>query len=87
MEVIAEFHGLIQSSRGTLTDNERSEVLEFIEARELNLALETLCGFLLVENRRVPPELYFRIHSLGERLEGVDRYILESVKAVVLSAD
>lgn len=85
MEVVSEFHGLIQSSHGTLTDNERSEVLEFIEAREFNLALETLCGFLLVENRRVPAELYIRIHSLGERLDGVDPYILESVKAVIAS--
>jgi hypothetical protein len=87
MEVVSEFHGLIQSSRGTLSDNERSEILEFIEASEFNLALETLCGFLLVENRRVSPELYFRIHSLGERLEGVDPYILESVRAVVTGAD
>jgi hypothetical protein len=87
MEVVAEFHGLIQSSRGTLSDNERSELLEFIEAREFNLALETLCGFLLVENRRVTPDLYFRIHSLGQRLDGVDPYIVESVKAIIVTTD
>jgi len=87
MEVTAEFHGLISSSHGTLTENERREVLEFIEAREFILALETLCGFLVDQNRRVSPELYFRIHSLGERLDGVDPYLLDSVKAIVFSAD
>jgi len=87
MEVVSEFQGLIQSSRSTLTENERSELLEFIEAHEFNLALETLCGFLVVENRRVTPDLYMRIHSLCERLDGVDPYIVESVKAVITTAD
>ncbi|HEX2679956.1 MAG TPA: MafI family immunity protein [Candidatus Dormibacteraeota bacterium] len=87
MEVTAEFHGLISSSHGALTENERRELLEFIEAREFILALETLCGFLVDQNRKVSPELYFRIHSLGERLDGVDPYLLESVKAIVVTAE
>jgi hypothetical protein len=87
MEVSAEFHGLIRSSHGTLSENERREILEFIEAEELNLALETLCGFLLDLNRHVSPEFYFRIHSLGERLDGVDPYLVESVKSIVVSSD
>lgn len=84
MEVTAEFHGLIVHSRGALSDNEVREVIEFIEAREFNLALETLCGFLIDQNRRVSPELYIRIHSLCERLEGVDPYLLDGVKANVV---
>lgn len=87
MEVAAEFHGLILSSRGTLSDNELREIQEFIEGREFNLALETFCGFLLDRNRQVAPDLYFRIHSLGERLDGVDPYVLECVKAIVISAE
>jgi hypothetical protein len=87
MAVAAEFHGLILSSHGTLSDNEKSEILEFIEAREFALALETYCGFLLDANRRVTPELYFRIHSICEQLDGVDPYILESVKAAVIDPD
>jgi hypothetical protein len=87
MEVAAEFHGLIRSSHGTLSDNEASEVLEFIEAREFALALETFCGFLLDANKRVTPELYFRIHSLCEQLDGVDPYIVQSVKAAVIDPD
>ncbi len=87
MDVAAEFHGLIHNSHGALSENERREVLEFIEAQEFNLALETLCGFLIDENRRVSPEMYIRIHSLGERLDGVDPYIVECVKAIVVSAD
>ena len=87
MEVTAEFHGLILSSHGTLSENEIREIQEFIEGREFNLALETFCGFLIDRNRRVAPELYFRLHSLCERLDGVDPYLLESVKAIVISAD
>lgn len=87
IDVTAEFHGLIHSSHGTLSENERRELLEFIEAQEFNLAFETLCGFLVDQNRRVPPDLYFRIHSLGERLDGIDPYIVENVKSIVFDAD
>jgi hypothetical protein len=83
MEVTAEFNGLILNSRGHLSDGELREIQEFIEGRDFNLALETLCGFLLDQNRKVPPDLYIRIHSLCERLEGVDPYLLESVRAIV----
>ena len=83
MEVTAEFHGLILSSRGALSESEVREIQEFIEGRDFNLALETLCGFLLDRNRRVTPDLFVRIHSLCERLDGVDPYLLESVRAIV----
>ena len=87
MGVDAELHGLILHSRSTLSDNEVREVQEFIEANEFNLAIETLCGFLIDRNGRVTPELYFRIHSVCERLDGVDPYLLEGVKAIVVSPD
>jgi len=35
----------------------------------------------------VQPELYFRIHSIYERLDGFDPYLLESVKAIVIDSD
>lgn len=82
-----EFHALIVSSRGALSDNELRDVQEFVEARDFNLALETLCGFLIDRNHRVTPELYLRIHMLGERLDGVDPYLLSSVKAIVVETD
>lgn len=84
MEVTAEFQGLILHSRGHLSDNELREVQEFIEGRDFTLALETLCGFLIDRNRRVTPELFIRIHSLGDRLDGVDPYLVESVRAIVV---
>ena len=84
MEVDAEFQGLILSSRSALSENEIREIQEFIESREFNLAIETLCGFLIDQNRHVPHELYFRLHSLCERLDGVDPYLLESVKAIIV---
>lgn len=85
MDFTAEFHGLIQHSYGTLTENERREVLEFIEAQDFNLALEALCGFLIDQSRPVTPEFYLRIRTLGERLEGVDPYMFESVKSFVIA--
>ncbi len=87
MEVDPEFHGLILSSRGTLSDSEIREIQEFIDGREFNLALETFCGFLIDRNRRVAQELFVRLHSLCERYDGVDPYLVESVKAIVFSAD
>jgi hypothetical protein len=83
MEVTGEFHGLILSSRGHLSDNELFEVQEFIEGREFTLALETLCGFLIDRNHKVTPDLFVRIHSLCERLDGVDSYLLQRVRAIV----
>jgi hypothetical protein len=79
----AEFAELIHTSRGMLSANEASELLEFIEARQFALAIEALCGILVDENKHVTPELYARIHGLVEVLDGVDPYVLESVRAVV----
>ena len=79
----AEFEELIHSSRGMLSSNEISELREFIQARQFALALEALCGILVDENKHVTPELYSRIHSLVESLDGVDPYVLDSVRAVV----
>jgi hypothetical protein len=42
-----------------------------------------LCGILVEEEKHVTPELYSRIHSLVETVDGVDPYVLESVRAVV----
>ena len=79
----AEFQELIHTSRGMLSANEASELLEFIEARQYALAIEALCGILVDENKHVTPELYSRIHGLCEILDGVDPFALESVRAVV----
>ena len=66
-----------------LSANEASELREFIEARQFALAIEALCGILIDEDKHVTAELYSRIHSLVETLDGVDPYVLESVRAVV----
>jgi hypothetical protein len=79
----AEFQELIHSSRGMLSANEASELREFIDAGQFALAIEALCGILVDEEKHVTPELYSRIHSLVEVLDGVDPYVLESVRAVV----
>jgi hypothetical protein len=79
----AEFEELIHTSRAMLSSNEASELREFIEARQFALALESLCGILVDEEKHVTPELYSRIHSLVETLEGVDPYVVERVRSVV----
>ena len=79
----AEFEELIHSSRGMLSSSEISELREFVQDGQHALALEALCGMLVDENKHVTPELYSRIHSLVESLDGVDPYVLDSVRAVV----
>jgi hypothetical protein len=79
----AEFQELIHISRGVLSANEASELREFIAAGQFALAIEALCGILVDEEKHVTPELYSRIHSLVEVLDGVDPYVLDSVRAVV----
>jgi hypothetical protein len=82
-EVTAEFQGLIRSLHGTLTAGEASEILEFVDAQDLGLAVQALCGILLDGNKRVTPDLYKRIHSLVRQIDGVDTYLIDSVRAVV----
>jgi hypothetical protein len=79
----AELAELIHSSRDMLSANEASDLLEFIEARQYALAIEALCGILVDEEKHVTPDLYSRIHSLVDSLDGVDPYVLERVRAVV----
>ncbi|HXC78669.1 MAG TPA: MafI family immunity protein [Candidatus Acidoferrum sp.] len=79
----AEFKGLVRSLHGTLTAGEASEVLEFVDAQDLSLAVQALCGILLDGEKRVTPETYTRIHSLVRQIDGVDSYLIESVRAIV----
>jgi Ni,Fe-hydrogenase III large subunit len=79
----AEFAELIHISRAMLSANEVSELREFIQAQQYALAIEALCGILVDEEKHVTPELYSRIHSLVEVLDGVDPYVLDSVRAAV----
>ena len=83
----SEFHGLIVSTRGALSDSELRDVQEFVEAREFTLAMETFCGFLVDRRRGVPQELFIRIHSLCERLDDLDPYLLDSVRAIVVDPE
>jgi hypothetical protein len=82
-EVTAEFRGLVRSLHGTLTTGESSEVLELIDGMELGLAVQALCGILIDGNKRVTPETYTRIHSLVRQIDGVDSYLIESVRGIV----
>jgi hypothetical protein len=79
----AEFAELIHISRAMLSANEVSELREFIQAQQYALAIEALCGILVDQEKHVTPELYSRIHSLIETVDGVDPYVLDSVRAVV----
>jgi len=79
----AEFEELIHTTRAMLSANEASEVREFVEARQYTLAIESLCGILVDESKHVTPELYVRIHSLVQHLDGVDPLLTDRVRAQV----
>jgi hypothetical protein len=79
----AEFEQLIHTTRGMLSANELSEVREFVEARQYTLAIEALCGILVDGSKQVTPELYSRIHSLVQHLDGVDPLLTDRVRAQV----
>ena len=51
------------------TDEERAEVQEMINVGEYGVALETLAGIAVEENRPLSPDLIFLIEKLAERME------------------
>jgi hypothetical protein len=82
MELANEFEGLIRSAPGLLSANEASEVREFVDGRQYALALEAFCAPLVSKNKRIPPELYVRIHGLCQQVDGVDPGIIAGVRAI-----
>jgi hypothetical protein len=82
MELANEFEGLIRSAPGLLSAFEASEVREFVDGRQYTMALEAFCAPLVSKNRRISPDLYVRIHGLCQQLDGVDPYLIASVRAI-----
>ena len=83
MDLASEFDGLIKSAPGLRSANEASEVREFVDGRQYTLALEAFCAPLVSKNKHIAPELYNRIHGLCQQLDGVDPYLIASVRAIV----
>jgi len=81
MEV--QIEELIRGCHGMLSANETSEIHEFIDGGQYALALEALCDCLVDENKHVSGELYYRIHTLVQQLDGVDPYVIERLRDVV----
>lgn len=62
---------LISQPHGWLTQNEFKEVSDFTDAGEYGVALETLCGIIAEENKKITLEQYQKISELG-RLMGIE---------------
>ena len=60
---------ILDSIHETLTESESEEVRHFVEHGEYGVALETLCGVIEEEGKRISFEAYEQIHGLGERME------------------
>ncbi len=52
----------------TLTPGERDEVLEFVDANELGIALETLCSILTERDAEVPSNVASLIADAGAQM-------------------
>jgi hypothetical protein len=66
-----------------LSANESNDIREFIDGGQYALAIEALCDSLVDENRHVTVELYARIHTLAQQLDGVDPYVVERLRDFV----
>ena len=78
----AQFEELIHGCHGMLSASETSDIREFLAGGQYALALEALCESLVDDNKRVSVELYTRIHTLVQQLDGVDPYVVERLREV-----
>lgn len=74
---------LLHAFAGVLSEDELTEVQEFVAAHEYAFALETLCGILIEENKQMTPAQFNRIETLSERLTSVNRTYVDAVEALV----
>ena len=71
------FSELINSLENTFTQIEILEVREFIEYGEYGVALETLVGIILEENKMISKDVFYSIEKLSS-LMGIDKITIIS---------
>ena len=64
-----KFHALFDLLRGALTGREVKEVRWFFEAGEYGLALETLCGIIVEEEKQISRPAYQLVRELAEQIQ------------------
>ena len=74
-----ELLGVLSELSQTLTSTESAVVQEFVCVGEYGLALETLCGIIVEENKTLSWEAYKRMCRLADRM-GMNLDLLEQVR-------
>jgi hypothetical protein len=69
-----------------LSENESTEVRNFVGAHEYGIALETLCGILLEEGKHITREQYDSVQAMSGRLTSVDRARVDAVRTLLSSS-
>ncbi len=60
--------GLLASLASSLTDDEQGEVHEFLDATEYGLALETLSGILVEEDKPIEARILYEFDELSRAM-------------------
>lgn len=61
--------GLLSILANDLTPDEQREVLEFLDATEYGLALETLSGILVEENKRIDARVLYEFDEISSAMK------------------
>lgn len=62
-----------------LSDSERAEVMEFLEAREYGLALETLAAILVEEAKPIAPPVMREIEEMASAMSLKDELFMHDL--------
>ena len=79
-----ELTSLVGALSDVLSADEQREVVEFADAGEYGLALETLAGILVEEGKALPRSAFRQISSLAESMGIVDRVVTARLANQVL---
>lgn len=74
---------LVSSPPKWLTLDEFKEVHDFIDVGEYGVALETLCGIVVEEKKRIHREKYQKISELGQMM-GIEEDTWLQLKPLVI---
>ena len=63
----------------SISDSQQADIVEYIDANELGLALDTLCAFLYEDDLHLSHEAYHLLAKAGNAL-GIEMRVWEKLK-------